>query len=67
MMAEKNVQVFNKLDLSKYAGLCLGIVDGKIIYKEKNTEYVMKRLLNQPPNKEISLICVPSKKTTMAI
>ena len=63
----KNLDTFNKIDLSKYAGKCLGIVDGKILFEEKDTQKVIKRILKQDPKTEISVVCVPSKKTTMAI
>ncbi|MEK6949659.1 MAG: hypothetical protein AABX34_05525 [Nanoarchaeota archaeon] len=67
-MAHKSaLEKFNSMDLRDYSGLALGIVDGKIAFKDKNPEKVMKRLLTQQKNREVALICVPSSKAAMVI
>lgn len=64
---EKNHTKFQRMNLSEYAGLCIGLIDGKIAFKNKDPKIVLKRLLSLKDDKEISCICVPSKKTAMAI
>lgn len=65
-MMHKNIEKFSKLDLREYEGKCVGIVDGKILLKSKNPSDIMKKLLSMQ-GKEVSLVCVPRKKTAMVI
>ena len=55
------------MDLRGYAGLALGIVNGKIIFKNKDPSMVMKLLLLQGKDKEVALICVPKVKMAMSL
>lgn len=67
-MAQKNaLDTFNSMDLREYAGLAVGIVDGKIALKDKNPDKVMKFLLEQNNKKEVALICVPNAKMAMFV
>ena len=67
MTTKTALDMFNAMDLRDYAGMAVGIVDGKIAFKDKNPEKVMKRLLTQPRSREVALICVPSSKAAMVI
>ena len=67
MATKTALDLFNSMDLREYAGMAVGIVDGKIAFKDKNPEKVMKRLLTQPRSREVALICVPSSKAAMVI
>ena len=58
---------FNSMDLREYAGLAVGIVNGKIAFKDKNPDKVMKFLLEQGSKKEVALICVPNAKMAMFV
>lgn len=58
---------FNAMDLREYAGMAVGIVDGKIAFKGKDPSKVMKRLLDQKEDKEVALICVPKVKMAMSL
>ncbi len=58
---------FNSMDLREYAGLAVGIIDGKIAFKDKNPDKVMKFLLEQNNKKEVALICVPNAKMAMFV
>ena len=58
---------FNSMDLRDYVGLAVGIVDGKVIFKDKNPKKVMKQLLAQSEDKEVALICVPKVKMAMSL
>ncbi|MBS3126264.1 hypothetical protein J4453_02365 [Candidatus Woesearchaeota archaeon] len=58
---------FNTMDLRDYAGMAVGIIDGKIAFKDKNPRKVMKRLLDQQEDKEVALICVPKVKMAMSL
>ena len=63
---DKNAEAFSKLDTIKYAGKCIGLVDGKITFTNKDPEKVISKLKNIK-NKEIGFICIPSTKNTMSI
>ena len=67
MTTKTALDMFNAMDLRDYAGMAVGIVDGRIAFKDKNPEKVMKRLLTQPRSREVALICVPSSKAAMVI
>ncbi|HLF53840.1 MAG TPA: hypothetical protein VI544_01550 [Candidatus Nanoarchaeia archaeon] len=58
---------FNSMDLRDYAGLAVGIVEGKIAFKNKDPKKVMKQLLAQKEDKEVALICVPKVKMAMSL
>jgi hypothetical protein len=49
-MGEKNSQAMAKLDTRKYAGKCVGFVDGKITFKSDNPEAVLKKLKTMKGN-----------------
>jgi len=55
------------MDLRDYAGLAVGIVEGKIAFKNKDPKKVMKQLLAQKEDKEVALICVPKVKMAMSL
>ncbi|MBI1935879.1 hypothetical protein HYS31_05550 [Candidatus Woesearchaeota archaeon] len=61
------LDTFNQMDLRQYAGLAIGIVNGKIAFKNKDPNMVMKRLLAQGKEKEVALICVPKVKMAMSL
>ena len=65
-MVDKTSKAFAKLDTKKYAGKCVGLVDGKITLTSKDPDEVFKKL-NKVKNKEIAIICVPSTKNILAI
>lgn len=65
-MEDKTSKAFAKLDTIKYAGKCIGMIDGKIAITSTDPEEVVKRL-NTVKNREIGIICVPSTKNAMAI
>jgi len=67
MQKDKTLDKFAKMDISQYAGMAVGIVDGKILFKNKDPGKVLKQLLSQKGNKDTALICVPNAKTAMAI
>ena len=67
MLTDKNQKKFSTLNLNDFAGLAIGLVDGKVQFKDKDPGIVMKRLLQQSENKQTLLICVPRTKTTMVI
>lgn len=67
MAAKTTLGRFNEMNLREYAGLAVGIVDGKIAFKNKNPGKVMKQLLSQSRNKEVALICVPKAKMAMSL
>ena len=67
MTTKTALDMFNAMDLRDYAGMAVGIVDGRIAFKDKNPEKVMKRLLTQPRSRKVALICVPSSKAAMVI
>lgn len=56
---------FNAMDLKKYAGLAIGIVDGKIAFKGKDPGKIMRRLLAQKEDKEVALICTSKKESLL--
>ena len=58
---------FNTMDLREYGGMAVGIVDGKIEFKSKDPNKVMKQLLSQKEEKEVALICVPKVKMAMSL
>ena len=64
---ETNISRFEKIDLKGYEGLCIGVVNGKILFKNKDPAVVLKRLLSRKKDEEVSCICVPSIKTAMAL
>lgn len=66
-MGDKNLIKFNRIDLSDYAGKALGIIDGKIAFNDPNPSKVMRWLMQQPKDKDVSLVCVPSSKTAMVL
>ena len=57
---------FNRMDLKDFPGMAVGIVNGKIAFKNKDPKIVMKRLLAQG-KKEVALICVPETKMAMYV
>lgn len=65
-MEDKTSKAFAKLDTKKYAGKCVGLVDGKITLTSNDPDEVFNKL-GGIKNKEIAIICVPSTKNTMAI
>ena len=67
MAQNTSLDKFNSMDLSEYAGLAVGIVDGRIAFKDKNPDKVMKFLLEQSNKKEVALICVPNAKMAMFV
>lgn len=67
MVISKNQARFEKLDLTSYSGKAIGVVDGKVVFENKNPKLVMKWLMEQPKEKETSLICVPSSKAAMVL
>ena len=67
MAQNTSLDQFNSMDLREYAGLAVGIVDGKIAFKDKNPDKVMKFLLEQSNKKEVALICVPNAKMAMFV
>ncbi len=67
MTAKTAFDKFNEMDLREYAGLAVGIVNGKIAFKSKDPSKVMKRLLTQSEDKEVALICVPKVKMAMSL
>ncbi len=67
MAVKSTLDRFNSMDLRDYAGLAVGIVDGRIAFKHKNPNKVMKQLLAQNKNKEVALICVPKVKMAMSL
>lgn len=66
MASKSALDRFNAMDLRQYAGLAVGIVDGKVLFKDKDPNKVMKNLLAQK-NKEVALICVPKVKMAMSL
>ena len=67
MAAKSALDRFNTMDLKEYAGLAVGIIDGKIAFKDKDPNKVMKRLLAQKEDKEVAFICVPKVKMAMSL
>ena len=67
MAQNTSLDKFNSMDLREYAGLAVGIIDGKIAFKDKNPDKVMKFLLEQNNKKEVALICVPNAKMAMFV
>ena len=65
-MPTKNEKAFAKLDIQKYAGKCIGFLDGKIALSNADPEMVMKKL-KHVKNKEVAIICIPSTKNVMVI
>jgi len=61
-----NQEAFSKLDTIKYAGKCIGLVDGKIVMTSKDPNKVIKKL-NSFKKKEIGVICIPSSKNAMVL
>jgi len=67
MVQKSALEKFNSMDLKEYAGLAVGIVDGRIAFKDKNPDKVMKLLLDTSNKKEVALICVPNAKMAMFV
>ena len=67
MATKTALETFNQMDLRQYAGLAVGIINGKIAFKNKDPNVVMKRLLAQDKDKEVALICVPKVKMAMSL
>ena len=63
---DKTLDKFTNMDLSLYAGLAVGIVDGKIQFQDPSPQKVLRLLMKQK-DKDVALICVPSRKTAMCI
>ena len=63
---DKTLDKFANMDLSQYAGLAVGIVNGKIHFQDPSPQKVL-RLLLKHKNKDVALICVPNRKTAMCI
>ena len=66
MLTDKNLTKFSSMDLAKYAGLAVGIVNGKIQFSDPSPQKIMKLLMAQK-DKEVAMICVPNIKTAMCI
>jgi hypothetical protein len=64
--SNNNSEAFLKLDSIKYAGKCVGMIDGKIKIVGTDPNEVYERLLNIS-DKDIGIFCFPSTKQTMAI
>lgn len=64
-MADKTSEAFAKLDTIKYAGKCVGMVDGKITIIDTDPDKVYEKLKNIS-NKEIGIFCFPSSAQIMA-
>lgn len=67
MTTKTTFDKFNEMDLREYAGLAVGVIDGKIAFKSKDPGKVMKQLLSQSKDKEVALICVPKVKMAMSL
>ena len=67
MVQKTALETFNSMDFRQYAGLAIGMVNGKIAVKDKNPDKVMKFLLSQKEDKEVALICVPNAKMAMSL
>ena len=63
---DKTLDKFANMDLSQYAGLAVGIVNGKIHFQDPSPQKVLRLLLKQK-NKDVALVCVPNRKTAMCI
>ena len=62
----KTLNRFLAMDLREYAGLAVGIVDGKIQFQDPSPQKVLRLLMKQK-DKDVALICVPNRKTAMCI
>ena len=67
MVQKTALETFNSMDFKQYAGMAIGIVSGKIAFKDKNPDKVMKFLLSEKKDKEVALICVPNAKMAMSL
>ena len=63
---DKALDKFVKMDLSRYAGLAVGIVNGKIQFQDSSPQKVLRLLMKQK-DKDVALICVPNRNTAMCI
>ena len=63
---DKTLDKFASMDLSQYAGLAVGIVNGKIQFQDPSPQKVLRLLMKQKA-KDVALICVPNRKTAMCI
>lgn len=66
MPAKTALDRFNTMNLADYGGLAVGIVNGKIMFQNKDPHKVMKQLLVHE-DKEVALICVPKTKMAMYV
>ena len=65
---DKTLDKFANMDLNEYAGYAVGIVNGKIAFKDKNPKKVLDKLFSKNnKNKNVAIICVPNTKVAMAI
>lgn len=62
-----NDKAFSALDLKKYSGQCIALVNGKIVVNEKDPKVAMERVLIISKKNKVALICVPNSKTAMCI
>ncbi|MBW2974888.1 hypothetical protein KY366_04180 [Candidatus Woesearchaeota archaeon] len=62
-----NHEAFSRLDLKKYSGKCIALVNGKVVVNEKDPTKAMERVVSLSQHSQVALICVPSSKTTMCL
>ena len=62
-----NEKAFSDIDLKKYSGQCIALVNGKVVVNEKDPKAAMKRVLAISRKNKVAFICVPNSKTAMCI
>ena len=62
-----NKNAFSKLDLRRYSGKCIALVNGKVVVNEEDPTRAMERVVALSKKNQVALICVPSTKTAMCI
>ena len=62
-----NQEAFSNMDLKKYSGKCVALINGKVVFNEKDPTKAMEKVVALSKKDQVALICVPSSKTTMCI
>lgn len=61
-----NSEAFERLDTLKYAGKCVGMINGKIIIVGTDPDKVYEKLRNIQ-EEDLGIFCFPSTKQTLTI